>query len=153
MSNQLTEEEIEEAEISFRSIDLNGNGLLDAKELARFLSKKPQLRCFPRLIVALYGEDGEVSFEQYMKFYKALNADPDDDNFLGKAIFDYIDSDKSGYIDWDEIEPIVDLIDAPRGEMSKVLGSLEQADYEQFKHSFYKVLRMVWRSHGFQGQD
>ena len=148
----LSAEEQAAAAADFRRIDTNGNGELDSKELTNYLSSnKPELRSFPRLIIHIFGDDRSIDWSRFYYSYRSFSASPDDDeNYIGRKIFDYIDKDKSGKIDSTEWNHILDYIDAPQGQLQAFMmtGTL---NYQQFKKKFYDLLTMIWRSSGFQG--
>ena len=142
----LTEAEIEEARQQFKIIDSNRNGLLEENELdAYFRQSKQELRCFSKLVVKIFGKDDSVSIDQFLKFYKALSADRDSNEFIGRYIFDYIDSDHSGTIEASEFQQVIDLIKFPEGTKQDTIDRCDKMDYEQFSKRFYVLLRMAWR--------
>ena len=144
-----SQDEIERAGAEFRHTDRDGNGHLDENELRQYLStgKRLPLRCFPKLIIRIFGSDGTITFDQFCAFYKALVADPNSDEFLGKKIFDAIDTNHNGVIEADECAEVIGLIETPGGS-SPNEGTLSQMDYPQFKAYFYRKLKMIWLSHG-----
>lgn len=142
----LSDAEIEEARQQFTLIDSNRNGLLEENELDSFFRQSRQeLRCFSKLIINIYGKDGSVDVEQFLKFYKALTAERDSEDFIGRYIFDYIDTDHSGTIEAEEFQKVVDLIKFPDGTKQDTIDRADQMDYEQFSKRFYTLLRMAWR--------
>ena len=146
----LTQEEINKIKIEFDKIDKNHSGLLDLDELTFFCHQNPQLRCFPRLILAYYGKDGHVSFDQFIHFYKGLNADPESNEYIAKVIFDIIDMDKSGKIDSDEISTIIRYIDIPEGTNGNFMVDVSNnMTYPRFKDYFFKFLKIIWKSVGY----
>lgn len=148
----LSADEQRAAAAEFRRIDENGNGELDAAELTNYLSaNKPELRSFPRLIIHIFGDDRSIDWSRFYYSYRSFSASPDDDeNYIGRKIFNYIDKDGSGKIDSREFNHILDYIDAPKGQLQAFMmtGTLT---YPQFKKKFYELLTMIWRSSGFQG--
>lgn len=148
----LSAQEYASAAADFRRIDENGNGLLDARELANYLSSsKPELRSFPRLIIHIFGDGKSIDWSRFYYSYRSFSASPDDDdNYIGKKIFNFIDKDGSGHIDSTEFNQILNYIDAPKGQLQAfiLVGTLT---YPQFKRKFYELLTMIWRSSGFQG--
>ena len=148
----LTAAEKEAAEMEFNRIDADKNGLLDEKELRSYLSKKPELRCFPKLIMEFFGSNGTITFEQFEAFYKSFAAKPEDDGYLGKIIFDKIDTDGSGSIDNTEFMKVWDLVEAPNGQKYMIAAKVAAQDmnYEAFKREFFKLLKMAWVSSGFR---
>ena len=142
----LTEAEIAEARQQFTLIDSDRNGCLTENELdSYFRQSKQELRCFPKLIIELYGSNGAVSVDQYLKFYKALSADKNSNEFISRYIFDHIDKDHSGYIDGGEYQKVADLIKLPPGMEQQTLSKAEKMDYNAFSKHFYTLLRMAWR--------
>lgn len=148
----LSAQEYASAAADFRRIDSNGNGSLDANELTNYLSSsKPELRSFPRLIIKIFGNGRSIDWSRFYYSYRSFSASPDDDeNYIGRKIFDFIDKDGSGHIDSNEFNQILNYIDAPKGQLQAfiMVGSLT---YPQFKRKFYDLLTMIWRSSGFQG--
>lgn len=141
---KLSDEEILDAKKQFNEIDRDNNGYLDENELDEyFRDKKKELRCFPKLVVEIFGKNGHVTFEQYMNFYKSLAADKFDDDFIGKHIFVYIDKDKSGVIDSSEFEKVYALLKLPPGFEKHPLNQ-GNMNYAQFSKEFYITLRMAW---------
>ena len=145
----LTPEEIDEAQTAFRHIDADGSGTLDEGEFRKYLSarRKGEFRCFPKLIIKFFGKDGEVSFEQFLAFHKALAAPPTSDTCLTRLIFDKIDTDHNGTIDLDEYKSVVNLFEFPPGAM--IQEDLTGADYPTFKNRFHRLLKMAWSSRGY----
>lgn len=142
----LSDAEIADARQQFTLIDSNRNGILEESELdSYFRQSKQELRCFSKLIIQLFGKDGGVNVDQFLKFYKALSADRDSNDFIGRYIFDYIDSDHSGKIDASEFQQVVDLIKFPDGYKQDTIDRVDQMDYEDFSKRFYTLLRMAWR--------
>lgn len=141
----LTEEEQLEAAEKFKIIDQNRNGRLEEEELdAYFRQERKELRCFPKLVIQLFGENGTVSAQQFFAFYKSLCADPKSDQFIGRYIFDYIDKDKSGTIEASEYQKVIALIQIPEGFAQETLDRVSTMNYEQFSQHFYVFLRQVW---------
>lgn len=147
----LSADEYAKAQADFNRIDKDGNGQLDAKELTNYLTQyKPELRSFPRLIIHIFGDGKTIDWSRFYYCYRSFSASPDDDeNYIGRKIFEYIDSDKSGEIDSNEFNQILDYIDAPRGQIHP-LRSVGSLTYPDFKKKFYELLKMIWRSSGYQ---
>lgn len=149
----LTADEQAAAEREFRMIDADHNGYLDEAELRNYLSKKPELRCFPKLIMEYFGSEGKITFAQFEAFYRSFAASPDSDNYLGKVIFDKIDADGSGTIDGDEFMKVWDLIEAPvghKGTLANKVAACNGMDYAAFQKEFFRLLKMIWRASGFR---
>lgn len=141
----LTQAEIDEARQQFTIIDSDRNGHLDEKELdSYFRQSKKELRCFPKLIIKLYGSNGTVSVDQYLKFYKALSEDKNSDNYIGRYIFNHIDKDKSGTIESSEFQKVVDLLQFPPGMEQPTISKADKMDYAAFSKHFYTLLRLAW---------
>ncbi|OHS94314.1 hypothetical protein TRFO_11164 [Tritrichomonas foetus] len=149
----LSVEEQQAAAQEFRRIDRDGNGHLDAKELEQYLVKKPQLRCFPRLIIHIFGSNETIDWSQFYYSYRSFSASPDDENYIGRKIFDFIDKDKSGSISGTEFDSILSYIDAPKGQLQQFLCGSGTLTYPQFKDKFYRLLTLIWRSCGFESQQ
>ncbi|KAK8842498.1 hypothetical protein M9Y10_026089 [Tritrichomonas musculus] len=142
----LTEDEMQEARQKFTIIDTNRNGVLEESELdSYFRQEKRELQCFSKLICEIYGTDGQVSVDQFFQFYKSLAADRNSDEFIGRHIFDYIDTDHSGTIEAKEFQKVVDLIKIPDGFKYETIDRVDVMNYEQFSDHFYTLLRMAWR--------
>lgn len=142
----LSDAEIAEARQQFTMIDSNRNGKLEENELdSYFRQSKQELRCFSKLVIKIFGEDNCVSCDQFLKFYKSLTAERDSDEFIGRYIFDYIDSDHSGTIEASEFQEVVDLIKFPEGTKQETIDRADKMDYEEFSKRFYTILRMAWR--------
>lgn len=142
----LTQAEIDEARQQFALIDRDRNGQLDEDELDNyFRQSKQELRCFPKLVIQLYGSNGTVSVDQYLKFYKALSADKNSKEYLGRYIFDYIDNDHNGTIEAAEFQKIVNLLKFPPGMENPTISKADNMDYDAFSKHFYTLLRMAWR--------
>lgn len=146
----LSQSEINEAREEFQTIDLDRNGTLEENELDSYFRQskdinKQSLRCFSKLICSIYGQQGKVSFDQYLKFYTGLTVDRDDENYIGRHIFEYIDTDKSGTIESEEFQKVVDLIKFPEGHKQSTVDKVDEMDYEAFSKQFYTILRMAWK--------
>lgn len=142
----LTEDEIAEARQKFVQIDTNRNGVLEESELDNyFRQEKHELQCFSKLVCQIYGTDGGVNCDQFLRFYKSLAANRNSDDFIGRHIFDYIDTDKSGTIEAAEFQKVVDLIKIPDGFKYETLDRVNEMNYEQFSDHFYTLLRLAWR--------
>lgn len=148
----LSEEEYKAAAAEFARIDKNRNGKLDLKELEIYISlHKPELRSFPRLIIHIFGDGESIDWTHFYYSYRSFSASPDDDeNYIGKKIFDYIDKDKSGIIDSSEFNKVLEYIDVPNGQLEPfiLVGALS---YPQFKVKFYEMTTLIWRSSFFKG--
>ncbi|KAK8897224.1 calmodulin-like 3 [Tritrichomonas musculus] len=143
---QLTEAEIADARQQFTIIDTDRNGSLTEDELdSYFRQSKQELRCFPKLVVELYGSNGTVSVDQYLKFYKALSADRDSNEYIGRYIFDHIDHDHNGTIEASEYQKVASLIKLPPGMEQQTINKADKMDYAAFSKHFYTLLRMAWR--------
>lgn len=142
----LNEEDELEAREQFKIIDINRNGFLEEDELdSYFRQSKQELRCFSKLVIEIFGKNGSVNCDQFLKFYKSLAADRHSDEFIGRYIFDYIDTDHSGTIELQEFMKIVDLIKFPDGFKQDTLDRIDVMNYEEFSRQFYTVLRIAWR--------
>lgn len=143
----LTTQDMSKAREQFAQIDQNCNGLLEEQELDNFFRQsKEELRCFSKLVIEIFGQNGSVNVDQFFTFYKSLTADRNSDEFLGRYIFDYIDSDHSGKIDSQEFQKVVDLIKFPEGTKQDIIDrASEEMDYNEFSKNFYTLLRMAWR--------
>lgn len=130
----LTPDVVEQERGYFKRIDKDGNGNLDEEELMRFFSdeKRAYLKPFTKLIVKVFGENGKVSWEQFLNFWKAYAADPDAGNHIGKVLFNFIDKDHSGIVDYDEAKGVMDLIDTEWESNGEMTGM----NFEQFKAHF-----------------
>ena len=142
----LTEAEISDARQQFTLIDSDRNGELDEGELdSYFRQSKQELRCFSKLIIQLFGSDNSVSVDQYLKLYKALSADKVSDEFIGRYIFDYIDSDHNGTIEASEFQQVVNMLKFPPGMEKPTMDRIDHMNYQQFSKHFYILLKMAWR--------
>lgn len=142
----LSEEDEATARAQFEKIDTNNDGHLEEAELdSYFRYSKQELRCFSKLIIELFGKNGGVTFDQFLKFYKSLAADRHSDDFIGRYIFDYIDTDHSKTIEAQEFMKIVNLINFPDGYKQDTIDRVESMDYEEFSRQFYTILRIAWR--------
>ena len=142
----LSEAEIEEARQQFTIIDSNRNGVLEESELdTYFRQSKQELRCFSKLVIEIFGSNGTVSPDQFIKFYKALTSPKESNDFIGRYIFDFIDDDHSGTIEASEFQRVVDLIKFPPGTKQETIDRVDKMDYNDFSKRFYTLLRMAWR--------
>ena len=146
-TRSLTVEENDEARFHFTIIDSDRNGLIQENELDNyFRQSKQELRCFSKLIIQIFGSNDCIDFDQFLKFYKSLIEDRDSDQFIGRYIFDYIDSDHNGKIEAEEFEKVVDIIKFPEGTRQDAIRRANQMDYNDFSKLFYIILRMAWRN-------
>lgn len=140
-----TPEHVQKESEYFKGIDKDGNGTLDADELAVYFTdeKRSYLKSFTKLIVKVFGSDGKVSWEQFLKFWKSYVADPHSQNYIGKILFNYIDKDQSGTVDFNEAMEVMELIDNPWVKEEGITGM----NYSQFIEKFFTKENTLWETH------
>ena len=145
--NPFKGENLESAEAAFKAIDKDGNGTLDLQELRSFLADKcPRLALFARVLMQLFAKDGQINWEMFLELYHSFLVAPTDDKYIAKRIFDSMDDDHSGAIDYNEMKGFIDLIDAPRSILLGLVTKLNRITYEQFKLQFETILVYVYKT-------
>ena len=100
----LTKEQINELKDVFVSIDKDGNGVLDAKELAQFMKDAELEPEFAPLAIKLFDtdHDGTISWNEFLQFIDiVLSGDP---LKLFKLLFQILDTDNSGELSPKEVQ-------------------------------------------------
>ena len=145
--NPFTGGDIKNAEDAFKAIDKDNSGTLDLGELREFLrSHCPTLRLFARVLMQLFGTDGKITWEKFVELYDAFRVDSNDERYIAKRVFDHMDDDRSGSIDYNEMRGFIDLIDAPRSIVQGLVTKLNKITYDQFKMQFHSILVFVSKS-------
>lgn len=130
-----------EVQSTFKSVDKDHNGILDAEEFRIFIFKKyPNLRSFHRLIMNIYGRDGHMSYDQFEKFLNdSLVKDKNSKRFIPKRIFKYIDTDNSKTVTGYEMKQVINLIELPPNEKFNLAD-----DREMTYNEFYVLVVQIW---------
>lgn len=84
---------------------MDHNGELDKDELMTFMSQNKFQQEFANIAIKLFDKDGkgQISFEEFVDFTKALSKLDEDPILLQKMLFATLDKDGNGYLDSDEI--------------------------------------------------
>lgn len=144
--DQLSKEEINEARDEFYENDQDGNGVLDEREFDKYINIfKAELSCFSKLIVQVFGQNGGVSIDQFLLFYRSFASNRDSDEFIGRYIFDYFDKDHKGKIDASDFQKVADLINFPEGTQQETIDTIDKMNYNEFSQRFYTLLKMAWK--------
>ncbi|KAK8897036.1 hypothetical protein M9Y10_014970 [Tritrichomonas musculus] len=152
---------------AFLQIDKDKNYNLDVDELAEFLHEfAPQLKPFVRLLMKVFGEEQEeedengqvtkkygMSWKSFMEFYSSFIEKTSSPNYISRRIFSFIDDDQSGIIDFEELNEIVDLIDAPRSVVLSLLTKFTEMDYEHFQFQFYTIMVYLWKYESIETEE
>ena len=145
--NPFTGGDIKSAEDAFKAIDKDNSGTLDLGELREFLKTHcPNLRLFARVLMQLFGTDGKITWEKFVELYDAFRVGSNDECYIAKRVFDHMDDDRSGSIDYNEMRGFIDLIDAPRSIVQGLVTKLNKITYDQFKMQFHSILVFVSKS-------
>lgn len=101
----LSKEEIEQLKKEFDSIDADHSGELDLRELKFFMNANNLEAQFANLALKLFDKDGngQISFDEFVEFTKALSQLDKDPIILQKMLFSTLDKDGSGDLDAKEI--------------------------------------------------
>lgn len=104
-TKKLSEQDIQNLKKEFDLIDVDKSGELDLKELKFFMDKNNLEPQFANLAVKLFDKDGngQISFDEFIEFTKALGKLEKDPNVLQKMLFSTLDKDGSGDLDVKEI--------------------------------------------------
>lgn len=143
----INDSSVNKATSLFESIDIDMNGAITEDELDNYFRQyQPELRCFSKFIIQVCGINGYINDEQFYKLYESLTVNRDNDRFIGRYIFDYIDSDQNGFIESAEFANVIDLIKFPDlGMKSDAINRAQKMNYEEFSRFFYIVCKMGWR--------
>ncbi|KAK8864765.1 centrin, EF-hand protein [Tritrichomonas musculus] len=94
----------EDLEKLFNAADINGNGLIDEKELANVLVSAKLPPNYSKLCMLLVaGGKKEINIEQFDKFIDVLTMYKTDRKEFYDLIFEVFDADENGSIDLDEL--------------------------------------------------
>lgn len=105
----------------FLQLDTNGDGVVSAADLRLALTDKwPEKRINELVQALLGGEDGEVSYEEFMG--QLIAAKEPVENELLWRVFTEVDRSKKGYLDQDDIKALLE-----RPAVVKVLGGRDPA--------------------------
>ena len=104
-SMNLSKNELKSLKKQFESIDTDHNGELDKQELEEFMIQHDFETEFVNVAIKLFDEDknGRISFDEFVKFVKALEKLDNDPILLQRMLFATLDQDNSGYLDEKEI--------------------------------------------------
>lgn len=104
-TKKLSEKEIENLKKEFDGIDKDHSGELDLKELKTFMDLNNLEPQFANLALKLFDKDGngQISFDEFIEFTKALGKLDKDPMTLQKMLFSTLDKDGSGDLDVKEI--------------------------------------------------
>lgn len=104
-TKKISQTQLAKLKKEFDSIDTDKSGELDYKELSTFMSLNGFEPEFANIAIRLFDEDGngQISFNEFVKFTKALSKLDTDPVLLQKMLFATLDKDNNGYLDEDEI--------------------------------------------------
>ena len=122
--------EIEKLRAGFNEIDLDGNGRLDKFEMNTFLQKNGLDITFTDLEYQLFSHDGEtLDFEEFKNYMSVTSQMETNPRIYYKCLFDFIDKDRSGGIDKDELMEFCRLVKSPitLTEAKKTIEELDDA--------------------------
>ena len=104
-AKKITESQLEQLKKEFESIDTDHSGELDRKELRVFMDKNNLEPQFAGLAIRIFDADGngQISFDEFVEFTKALEKLDKDPILLQKMLFTTLDKDNSGDLDVKEI--------------------------------------------------
>ena len=135
-----------EVQNTFKTIDKDGNGVLDVNEFKEFMFKDyPSLRSFYKLIMEIYGKNNQMSYKQFEKFLKDTKVkDKNSKKFLPKRIFKYIDVDNSKTVSGAEMKKVINLIELPPGEKFE-FNDDDSYNYNEFYSLIVQVWELAWK--------
>lgn len=135
----------------FKKTDTDGNGVLDIDEFRVLLSEQfKEFRCFARIIFDLYSSKKDsITFKDFTRFIGDTKIkDKNNKSYIGRKIFNFIDSDHSGAISLQEYQSVVDKLEFPDGmPKSNVDVDLDKdgdMSYEKFLVAIMQVFGSVW---------
>lgn len=145
-TKKLSEEELLELKKEFDSIDIDNSGELDKMELVAFMTKNNLQPEFANLAIKLFDSDsnGQISFNEFVKFTKALAKLDQDPNLLQKMLFATLDKDGNGYLDIDEILSFLSFFTAEtisEEDVSNIISNLDSND--DGKLSFEEIMSVL----------
>lgn len=143
----ITDESINDARSQFEIYDSDRNGIMEEEELDSYFRQNiPELRCFSTLIIQYCGSNNGIDSDQFCKMYRSLTVGHDSNEFIGRHIFDLIDSDHNGIIETSELNQFIDIIHFPNGMKSDAIERAKKGmNYEDFSKLFYILLKMGWK--------
>lgn len=131
---------------AFLQIDKDRNYSLDKDELSQFLDEfSPHLKPFIPLLLKVFGKNDKMSWKSFHEFYSSFIEKTSSPNYISRRVFNYIDDDHSGIIDFEELNTVIDLIDAPRSLVLSLLTRITEMNYEQFNLQFYAIMVYLWK--------
>lgn len=135
---------------SFSKIDEDNSGALEIDELKTFLKENsPYLVPFARMIMKIFGTElnGKkiITWAGYLSLFKSFDAKRTDAAYISRKVFDYIDADRSGILDFSEISILVDMIDAPKSLVMSLVSKAAELDYTKFDLQFHCILAFIGR--------
>lgn len=125
---KFSQAELEKLRHGFNEIDLDGNGRLDKYEMNTFLEKNGLDITFTDLAYQLFSHDGEtLDFPEFQKYISITSQMDENPRVFYKALFDFIDKDKSGGIDDNELIEFCKLCKNPitKTEAKKAIRDLD----------------------------
>lgn len=133
----------------FKKTDTDGNGVLDIDEFRTLLSEQFQeLRSFAKIIFKLYSSKKDaITFKDFVCFIKDSKIrNKTNKSYIGRKIFNFIDSDHSGMISREEYESVINDLEFPSGMQrgNNEINSNEEMSYEQFLVAIMQVFGSIW---------
>lgn len=148
MSQQLSNEGLEDLRKTFNLFDVDGDGKITLEELENVMEKftgvKPsRVDLEDMLREADYDSNGTIEFNEFIKLMssKVLNVETDDSDM--REAFKIFDRDGNGFIDHNELKSVM----AKLGEVltdSQISQMMKEADTDQDgKINFEEFTRMM----------
>lgn len=131
----------------FEKYDEDHNGRLDDKELESFFQDyRGSLRSFPKLCIAIYGSNGTISYDEFAQFYRDMFLDESDPNSVLHKVFNFMDTNKTGLIDNQEFDRVLDLLIFPENfaGVERDIKEISNLDYDAFRYQFSHLIKKAW---------
>ena len=104
-ARNFTDDEVAQLRKGFDQMDKDHSGFLDEEEIKSFLEEVGMEPEYARLIMRVFdvNKDGQISFDEFREFMKAMAQLERDPKKLYRMLFDAIDEDNNGSIDVEEM--------------------------------------------------
>jgi Ca2+-binding EF-hand superfamily protein len=146
------------AKLAFEKLDTNKSGELDRTEIEKLLTTWGASQRLRESFFYHFGETSKIGFGSFVSTFwqgeraisKLLVDSPSDSHNQAKIVFNHIDVDKTGYLEYAEIEMLLlewgmDDYEARR-YIKKFAGSDSKLDLKEFEHSMQPIWRFGYES-------
>lgn len=127
---KISKEDLARLHQEFDSIDTNQSGDLDLKELRAFMEKNYLQPEYADVAIKIYDEDGNgrISFDEFVKYTRALAELKDDPSIFHKLLFKALDKNHSGYLEANELMQFINYFSETKVNLDDVDAIIEQLD-------------------------